>query len=123
MNQIPKKIKDKWSTEETPRICLRANEGNCAGRLTKEHAIYYKGKQLQEDWAILDICEFHHSVCNFQDKGNLNKEIHVWIALNRAPEARLRELSKAEDKLSLKGYLNSKYGVYVAPTPLPDINY
>lgn len=115
MNNVPQKLRRKWQDEDRRgevRVCMRADEGNCQGRITKEHAIIYAGKQLQEEWAILDICEFHHGVNNFQDRGDLNKEKHVWIALNRAPNARLRELSKGEDKVALRAYLNLKYGVF-----------
>lgn len=115
MNNVPKKLRKQWAEEYLlgiKRVCMRASEGNCAGRITKEHAIIYAGKQLQEEWAILDICEFHHGVNNFQDRGYLNKEKHVWIALNRAPEGRLIELSKGEDKVALLGRLNAIYGVY-----------
>ncbi len=115
MNNVPQKLRRKWQGEDKlgmKRICMRADEGNCQGRITKEHAIIYAGKQLQDEWSILDICEYHHGVNNFQDRGNLNKEKHVWIALNRAPEERLKELSKAEDKIALKHRLNLKYGVF-----------
>ena len=115
MNKVPQKLRNKWREEDwrgVVRECARAEEGNCAGRLTKEHAIIYAGKQLQEEWSILDICEFHHGVNNFQDRGNLNKEKHIWIALNRAPEERLRELSRGEDKVALRDRLNIKYGIY-----------
>ncbi len=118
MNNVPQKLRQKWAAEDIlgiKRICLRADEGNCSGRITMEHAIIYAGKQLQEEWSILPICEFHHGVNNFQDRGNLNKQKHVWIALNRAPEERLRELSKGEDKIALRGRLNAIYGVYKTP--------
>lgn len=117
MNKVPKKLREKWAQEDwrgEVRECLRKSEGNCAGRITMEHAIIYAGKQLQDEWSILPICEFHHSVNNFQDKGNLNKEKHVWIALNRAPEGRLIELSKGENKIELRDRLNKVYGVYAA---------
>jgi hypothetical protein len=115
MNNVPAKLRKQWKLEDDSghiRVCMRSEEGNCQGRLTKEHAIIYAGKQLQEDWAILDICAFHHGVDKFQDCGNLDKEKHIWIALNRAPEARLRELSKGEDKIALRDRLNAKYGIY-----------
>ncbi len=115
MNNVPQKLRKQWQEEDwrgERRVCMRADEGNCQGRLTKEHALYHAGKQLQDDWAILDICEFHHSVGPFQDRGDLKKEKHTWIALNRAPEARLRELSKGEDKVALRDRLNAIYGIY-----------
>lgn len=115
MNNVPPKLRKQWQEEDIikkKRVCLRADEGNCQGRLTKEHALYYAGKQIQEDWAILDICEFHHDIGPFQGIGDLNKEKHTWIALSRAPEGRLQALSKAEDKVALLGRLNAVYGVY-----------
>lgn len=118
MNNVPQKLRKKWEEEDRQglkRVCMRADEENCQGRLTKEHALTFAGKQLQEEWAILDICEFHHGVNNFQDRGNLNKQKHVWIALNRATEEKLREFSKGEDKIALRGRLNAIYGVYKGP--------
>ncbi len=128
MNNVPAKLKKQWAFEDIMgmrRVCMRSSEGNCAGRITKEHAIIYAGKQLQEEWSILDICEYHHGVNNFQDRGDMKKEVHIWIALNRAPEERLRELNKGEDKLALRGRLNRKYGVYVGAPRLQEevINY
>ena len=113
MNNVPQKLRIKWREEDwrgEVRVCARADEGNCQGRITKEHALYHAGKQLQDEEAILDICEFHHGVGPFQDRGDLNKEKHTWIALNRFCEARLRELSKGEDKIALRDRLNVKYG-------------
>lgn len=126
MNNVPAKLRRQWALEDMMgkvRVCMRADEGNCAGRITKEHAVYYAGKQIQEDWAILDICAYHTEVDFHQDGGGMNKEKHEWIALNRAPEERLRELSKGEDKLALRDRLNRKYGIYVDAPSLQGINY
>lgn len=127
MNNVPAKLRKQWTLEDLmgiTRVCMRSSEGDCNGRITKEHAVYYGGKQIQEDWAILDICAYHTEVDFHQDGGGMNKEKHEWIALNRAPEERLRELSKGEDKLALRDRLNRKYGVYVgAPLQELAINY
>lgn len=115
MNNVPQNLRTQWTREDLrgqKRICLRADEGNCQGRITMEHAIIYAGKQLQEEWSILPICEFHHGVNNFQDRGNLNKEKHVWIALNRASDDELIAISKNVPYLDLRQRLNVKYGVY-----------
>lgn len=112
MNNVPPKLRKKWKDEDDAgirRTCARSDEGNCQGRLTKEHAIIYAGKQLQEEWAILDICAYHHCVDQFQDGQGMNKEKHIWLALNRATEQRLRELSRAVDYIALKVRLNKKY--------------
>lgn len=110
MNNVPKRIRKHWSSNTEKSVCLRADEGNCAGRLTKEHAIIYAGKQLQEEWAILDICEYHHGVNKFMDTGHLDKQKHVWIALNRATDDELRRISKAVDYIALRSRLNLIYG-------------
>lgn len=122
MNNVPQKLRRKWHLEDLMginRLCMRADEGNCQGRVTKEHALYYAGKQIQEEWAILDICAYHTEVDFHQDGGGMNKQKHAWIALNLAPEERLRELSKGEDKVALRDRLNEIYGVYLGPlTPI-----
>jgi len=110
MNQVPQKLKDKWATEK-PKCC-RSDEGNCKGRLTKDHTITWKGRQLQEDWAIVDACAYHHAVDEFQDTGDLNREKHVWVALNRASDEQLIAISKSTDYLALRERLNKKYGKY-----------
>lgn len=68
-----------------------------------EHAIYFKGQRLQERWAIIPICYETH-------RGKLfNKEINVWIAVNRASVIELKRVSKATDYVALKERLNKKY--------------
>lgn len=112
MNNVPQKLRNKWRKEDwlgIQRECMRADEGNCAGRITKEHAIIYAGKQLQEEWAILDICVYHHEVDEYQDGGGMNKEKHIWLALCRAPEERLLALRKSIDYIALRNRLNVKY--------------
>lgn len=70
-----------------------------------EHAIRYAGKKLNEIWAIIPICWLVH-------RGPmLNKEINVWIALNRASDEELLAISKAENYIAKREYLNSIYGV------------
>ena len=108
MNNVPKKLKDKWRGEK--QECCRKDEGNCAGKLTKDHTIIFAGKQLQEDWAIVDVCEYHHAVNKYMDCGDLNREKHTYIALCRATEDDLRCISKAIDYLALRERLKTKYG-------------
>lgn len=109
MRKIPESLKEEMANDPYYKKCARADEGNCAGRITWEHAIIFGGKQLNEKWAILPICEYHHGVCNYQDKGDLNKEKHIWLALNRATDEQLLSISKAINYLELKERLNAKY--------------
>lgn len=108
MNNVPQHLKEKWNGEKTK--CCRIDEDNCKGRLTKDHTIIYAGKQVQEDWAIVDVCEYHHGVNKYQDTGDLNREKHTWVALNKATDDELIKISKAVDYLALRERLNKKYG-------------
>lgn len=126
MNNVPEKIKKIWRNEDLAgmvRACMRSDEGDCNGRVTKEHAMYFGGKQIQEDWAILDICAYHTEVDFHQDGGGMNKEKHVWIALNRAPEERLRTLSRAMNYIAERDRLNAKYGTWCPVTTNLEIHY
>lgn len=82
MNNVPKRLKEKWSNEPPPR-CARWQEGNCSGRMTKEHAFLYAGKQIQEEWSIINLCWFHHL-----GKG-LNKRWNQRYAVSQATKEEL----------------------------------
>lgn len=41
------------------QVCARKN-GECQGRITWEHAFIYAGKQINEKWAIIPLCVYHH---------------------------------------------------------------
>lgn len=83
MNNTPLWIREYWD-EHPAKACERAAEGNCHGRLTKEHVFMYAGRQIQELWAIIDLCEYHHAVGNYMDRGALNKRVNEAIASKRA---------------------------------------
>jgi len=85
------------------RKCARMNDGGCDGRITWEHAIIYAGKQFNEKWAIIPLCVYHHL------EDGLDKEINQMIALNRATDEELHEISKAVHYIHLREYLNDKY--------------
>lgn len=92
--------------------CARKPDGNCKGRITWEHAITYQGRQLNEKWAIIPLCAYHHAVDEYQDTGDLWKERNIWIALNRATDEELEKVSKAVDYKFLRGRLNLMFGDY-----------
>jgi hypothetical protein len=112
MRPISKKVNQELDNDPRMKVCARRDEGNCQGRITREHALIFAGRQLDEAWAILGICAFHHEVDEFQDCGDLNKEKHEWLALLQAPEGRLKELSKAINYEQKLKYLNSKYALH-----------
>lgn len=110
MNNVPKKLKEQWSKNPAKKCC-RSDEGNCRGRLTKDHTIIYAGKQVQEDWAIVDVCEYHHAVGQYQSGGDLNREKHTYIALCKATDDELRKYSKVINYIALRERLKHKYDI------------
>ena len=101
---IPKKLREQLANDPYYKICARHKEGGCSGRITWEHALLFAGKQIQTKWSILPLCWYHHL------GAGLNKEINIWIALNRASDEELKDISKARDYLKYREYLNKKYG-------------
>lgn len=125
MRKIPLKLKREILADPFYTMCARSKAGQCDGRITWEHAIIFAGKQLNAKWSIIPLCEYHHGVNRHQDGGDLDKQINVWIALNRASDTELAQVSKAIDYVRLKRVLNDKYGIYNQPTlsTLSKINY
>lgn len=91
-----------------PQVCALADH-NCGGRITFEHTLTFGSKQIDEVWAIIKLCEAHHSVGMYQDGGFLDKEKNVWLALNRATDNDLLKYSKAIDYIAMRLRLNKKY--------------
>ena len=108
MRKIPEALKAQLLAEAEYKKCVRKT--GCQGRITLEHAIIYAGRQLNERWAILPLCAYHHAVDQFQDGGDLQKELNVWIALNRATDEELTRISKVIDYKRERERLNAKIG-------------
>lgn len=71
-----------------------------------EHAIIVAEKQLQREWAIIPSCWWAHS------GPGLNKSINHWIAVNRATDEELLEISRLGgiDYFQYRKFLNDKFG-------------
>jgi hypothetical protein len=108
---IPKKLLNEILEDEYYKKCVRYKEGTCKGRVTFEHTEIYAGNQIQEKWAIIPLCAYHHAVNEFQDKGDLKKELGQAIALSRATDEELKKYSKATDYIKRRDYLKNKYGL------------
>lgn len=125
MNNMPKKLRKELAADPFYATCARAGlfDGNspshgyhrCEGRITWDHSVTFAGRQVQARWAITPLCARAHSVDAFQDGGDLNKKINLWIALNRASDEALEAVSGATDYLALRGRLNAVYGNYKEP--------
>ena len=102
MRPIPAKLSAQLQYDPFMRICCR-KDGGCSGRVTWEHCWIFAGKQINERWAIVPLCEFHHL-----GKG-LDKDYGRWVSLGRATEAELTKYPRYPWKTH-KNYLDAKYG-------------
>lgn len=95
VNRIPPKLREQLSQDPFYRQCAYRTKRiylasgfplwrNCKGRITWEHALLYAGKQVQETFAIIPLCWYHHL------GDGLNKRINIQIALSRATPADLK---------------------------------
>jgi hypothetical protein len=107
MRKISPKVKEILLQRQSR--CVRENEGTCAGKITWEHSLIYAGRQIDEAWAIIFLCEYHHDVNMYQDCGDLQKELNVYYALNQATDEELKKYSKAIDYIAMKKRLKLKY--------------
>jgi hypothetical protein len=117
MRKIGTKLKKEILSDPTYTVCSRRDDPDhyCEGRITWEHAIIYAGKQVNEKWAIIPLCAKAHSVDEFQDGGDLDKDRNVWIALNRATSEELYTISKAINYVQVRSRLNQRFGMWVQP--------
>jgi hypothetical protein len=112
MRPIPQQLKNEMENDLYYKKCSRKGDGYCDGRITWEHCLIYAGRQINEKWAIIPLCEFHHAVNTYQDGKGLDKQKNVWIALNRATDNQLKEYSKVIDYIKMRNRLNKIYGEY-----------
>ncbi len=112
MNNMPNKLRKECAADPEYTHCMRRKllrDHSCqsdpiTGKLIEwEHAMMFQGRQLQKKWAIIPICWLIHR------GGKLDKEINMWIALNRATVEELREISSAVDYQMHRDWLNKKY--------------
>lgn len=59
MRPIPLKLKEEMSEDPFYKKCSRSSS-ECNGRITWEHSWIYAGRQINEKWAIITLCVFHH---------------------------------------------------------------
>ena len=89
-------------------ICIYNNK-DCSRRVEWEHAWNYAGKQIQEEWAIIPCCTYHH-------RGNgLDKDFNRYKSLIKAFSLSDRGLIDIIKKYPRKNwlqewvYLRNKY--------------
>lgn len=119
MNNLPPKLRKQMNEMPEYKRCALLGYHVCGGRITREHAIIFAGKQLQELWAVPPICAAGQEVDHYQDAHTMDKKMNQWVALNRATDDELRRISRAIDYIRERRRLNEIYGEYVPP-PIPD---
>lgn len=111
MRAISSRVRKVIDTDKYYKTCARWRDGGCSYHITMEHALIYGGNQIDEVWAIIPLCTYHHAVNEYQDGGDLDKNKNVWIALNRASDEELLKYSR-RDFISERSKLNKIYGKY-----------
>lgn len=74
-----------------------------------EHCFTYGGRQIDEKWAIIRLCEKAHSVGPYWKDGILDKKKNRWIALGHATSQDLAKYPRAPWGQLIE-YLNLLYG-------------
>lgn len=111
MRKISSTVKSKILVDPFYDTCSRWEDGHCDGRITWEHAFIYAGRQIDEVWAIIPLCEYHHSIGIHHGTGDLQKKKNHWISLNRATNEELQKYPRA-DFIKMRHDLNKLYGTY-----------
>ena len=88
MRQIPPKHRKMIDEDPFFKRCVRADEGECSGRITIEHVFIYGSKQIAEMWNYLPLCWYHHL------GAGLNKRLNEKIAVMRASAEELAKYPK-----------------------------
>lgn len=101
MNKIPPKLREAMAEDPFyEKCCLQGHA--CSGRIEWHHSLIYGGKQLQEKFAIVPLCKFHH---RYAEQKDIKVRV-MSIVLNRATDDELRAISKAVDYIALRNRIN-----------------
>jgi len=107
---MPAKLRRELSEDPEYDLCSLIDLGGCGGGVTWEHSIIYGGRQVQERWAIIPLCEKHHGVNGYQDVTSIDKNRSVWVAVNRATDEELCKVSKVVNYIHERKRLNDMFG-------------
>jgi len=98
MRPIPPAMRQEIESDPFMKKCSRRSS-ECDGRITWEHCWIYAGRQINEPWAIIPLCVYHHL-----GKG-LDKHENQRISLRRATDEDLAKYPKKDWNYE-KRYLN-----------------
>lgn len=99
MRPIPLKLRKKIASDPFMLRCIYIG---CRFHPEWEHAFIYAGKQINEDWAIVPVCPYHHR------GAGLDKEFNQYVAVSRATDEDFAKYPRF-DWQRLKLRLTKKY--------------
>lgn len=112
MRLIPEKLRKEIAQDARMKRCIYANKdcsnefGNKPGRVEWEHCFTYANKQINERWAIIGVCWYHH-------RGpGLDKAYNKFVALSRMTDTEFDKASRKYPSLDftqMHSYLRNKY--------------
>ena len=103
MRPIPPLLRKEMSNDPYYIFCCIL-DAKCEGKIEWHHNLIYAGRQVNEKFCILPLCEFHHdNIARF-------KEVVDVLMLNRATDEELLRYSKAVNYIAMRERLNKKYG-------------
>lgn len=85
---------------------IGVSQDSCEGRIEWHHNLIYGGKQVNEPFCILPLCQKHHKMADKTDF----REFLNWIMVSRATSDDLKRYSKVVDYERIYQNLNRKYG-------------
>lgn len=106
MRPIPLKLRTEIANDPFMARCIYCDlcrQNECSGRVEWEHAFLYAGKQINEAWAIVPVCSYHHR------GGGLDKNYNEYRAIMRADIDDLRKRMPKKDWQQIKNFLIEKY--------------
>lgn len=121
MTPIPPRLRKDLANDPFYKHCALADYHECGGRVTWEHALIFAGRQIQRRYAIVPVCEAGQEVGAYQDAHTMDKQMNIWVALNRATDEELTAISRAIDYRAKRARLNAIYGWYREPVPLASV--
>ena len=111
MRKIPTKLKEEMAADPAYKLCALRGGHICQGKIEWHHHIIFAGRQLNEKWAIVAICEYIHDqvtpICSNGLREGIPGELDRFV-LNRATEPELLAVSKSIDYLRLRDRLNEQ---------------
>lgn len=102
MRAIPAKLKKQIEADPFMKKCIHYPSSDCVPRIEWEHCWIYSGRQINEAWAIVPVCTYHHR------GAGLDKDFNRFVSLYRATMDDFKMYPK-KPWLQQKDYLVKKF--------------